>query len=78
MLLNVEALYPCHVPAKVEAAFEKTFVPVKVLLSVRRVEEADIPALPVIVIGDEPMTVKGVHEAVPEHETVVVAMFKRE
>lgn len=46
--MNVEALYPCHVPAKVEAAFENTLFPEKVLLSVRRVEEADDPPVPVI------------------------------
>ena len=56
----------------------KELMPENVLLSERRVEEADVPALPVIVIGDEPMMVNGVQEAVPEHDAVVVAMSRRE
>ena len=43
------------------------------MVSERSVDEA-VESEAVIVIGDEPSTVKDVHEAEPEHDTDVVAV----
>ena len=51
----------------------KVFPPVQVLKSARRVEEA-VLSVDVMVIGEEPRTVKAVQEVAPEQDAVVVAV----
>jgi hypothetical protein len=64
------------VPAKLEDALVKLLIPEKVLLSVRRVDEA-VRSVPVKVIGEEPKVVNSEQDTEPEHETEVVAMVLR-
>jgi len=57
----------------VEVAPANVFPPVQVLKSARSVVEA-VLSVEVMVMGEEPKTVKAVHEVAPEHEAVVVAV----
>ena len=59
-------------PAKLEEELVKLLMPVQVLASERRVEEA-VESVEVIVTGDEPIMVKESQEVEPEQEAVVVA-----
>ena len=60
-------------PEKSEEALVNLSTPVKVLESVRRVEEAEVPDAPFIVIGDEPKTLNAPQVTVPVQMTEVVA-----
>ena len=64
-------------PEKSEEAFVNLSTPVKVFESVRRVEEAEVPDAPFIVIGDEPRTLKAPQLTVPVQVTDVVAVEPR-
>ena len=50
----------------------------KVLKSESSVDDAAVPADPVIVMGDVPMIVNCEHETVPLHDPVLVATEKRD
>jgi hypothetical protein len=62
--------------ASVVEEFVNLFSPDQKFESERRVDDA-VESVAVIVIGDEPITVKDVHEADPEHDADVVAIVER-
>ena len=60
-------------PEKSEEALVNLSTPVKVLESESKVDDADVPDAPFIVIGEEPRTLNPVQETVPVQVTEVVA-----